>query len=84
MKLWAVTREGVYRHGICGIFTSQEAAEFQAWFSLMSEKDDYHSFDVLEFMANQGVEDGAEVASFTRVDGVAHKDGKEYILEKID
>ena len=48
MKLFIVTREGVYRHEIIGVFSTLTSAKEWALSTFMAEKDRYHSVHVLE------------------------------------
>ena len=47
MNVYLVTREGVYRHEIMGLRSSEEAAIQLATDCALEEGDDYHCFDVL-------------------------------------
>ncbi len=47
--VWAVFKEGVYRHECGGIFTSLEKATAAAEQLAIAEKDDYHRFEVVPF-----------------------------------
>lgn len=49
MKLYAVFKEGVYRHDCYGIFSTQEKAEAVAKEAAEAETDDWHNFDVQEY-----------------------------------
>ena len=46
--IFLVTREGVYRHEIMGLRSTEEAAIALAKDCALGEGDDYHSFDVVE------------------------------------
>lgn len=66
MNLYAVVKDGVYRHEIVGVYGSYELAEKRAVEVCKAEGDDYHAFDVLQFSLNVDVEDGLLVATILR------------------
>ncbi len=66
MRLFAVSREGVYRHEIVGIYDDVEFAIERGVNSSKEEKDDYHHFEVLEFMINEDTRDGRLIARIYR------------------
>jgi hypothetical protein len=47
MKVYAVHREGVYRHECCGIFRALDHAREVA--QVLATGDDYHDFEVYEY-----------------------------------
>ncbi len=49
MTIYAVFREGVYRHECVGVFSSQEKAEDAARAVVAVERDDWHSYRVHPF-----------------------------------
>lgn len=49
MKVYAVFKEGAYRHECGGIFSTQEAAERAASELINGEKDDHHDYKVFDF-----------------------------------
>jgi len=49
-KVYAVFREGVYRHECGGIFSTEELALKAANELLASEPDDYHEYVVVPFV----------------------------------
>lgn len=66
-KLYVVTREGVYRHEIVGVFDDQIKACEAAKDVISKEPDDYHSFAINEFLKNVDCDkDGVFVAAFFR------------------
>lgn len=44
---YVISQEGVYRHGIGGVYTSFEVAKEQARQACIAEPDDYHQWAVL-------------------------------------
>ncbi len=63
-KIYVVTREGVYRHEILGIFDKRHLAELAADEISQSEGDDYHYITVNEAPINQKIEDVDPVVHF--------------------
>jgi len=53
--VYIVTREGVYRHEIMGVFDSEKSADDHAVASLEREHDDYHEMRVYRFKMNDGI-----------------------------
>lgn len=53
MKLFAVFKEGVYRHECGGIFDSKDAAVKAAEKLRDGENDDYHSYVIVPFNLNE-------------------------------
>lgn len=49
MKVYAVFKEGSYRHECGGIFTSLDAAKAAALKLITSEPDDHHEYEVIPF-----------------------------------
>jgi hypothetical protein len=47
--VYAVFKEGVYRHECGGIFSTQEAAINAAKFLIAGESDDWHTYSVVPF-----------------------------------
>jgi hypothetical protein len=70
MNLYAVVKDGVYRHEIVGVYGSYEFAEKRAVEVCKAESDDYHDFLILQFGLNIDVEDGLLVATISREEGV--------------
>lgn len=66
MELYAVTRQGVYRHEVLGIFNTKDLAINRAKEVCAGEEDDYHNFHVYQFTLNQDVDDGLLVAFISR------------------
>lgn len=66
MRLYAVSKEGVYRHEIVGIYDNAEVAIERGVEAAREEYDDYHHFDVLEFDLNVPVHDGRLLAKIAR------------------
>jgi len=63
ITLYAVTREGIYRHEILGVFEKKDDAIFCAEGAYKEENDKYHSYHVLEFPLNKNVDDGGVIFS---------------------
>ncbi len=55
MKVYAVFREGVYRHQCGGIFTSLEIAKHVARACCERDYDGYHTYDVVPFDLDEPV-----------------------------
>ena len=53
--VYIVTREGVYRHEIMGVFDSEKSADDHAVASLEREHDDYHDMGVYRFKMNDEI-----------------------------
>jgi len=49
MKLFSVFKEGIYRHGCGGVFSTQALAEEAAKKLLGGEKDNYHTYVIVPF-----------------------------------
>ena len=49
MKVYAIFKEGVYRHECGGIFSTLEKAKDAAKSLISGEDDDYHTYKVLAF-----------------------------------
>jgi hypothetical protein len=69
MRIFAVSREGVYRHEIVGVYDDIELAIERGVNAAKEEWDDYHHFDVLEYTLNEDVMDGKLLAKISK-----HKD----------
>jgi len=67
--LYAVTKEGVYRHEIMGVYNDFNLAVNRAIDCMNSERDNWHQFDVLYFYLNEDMEDGKLAATISRRDG---------------
>ena len=52
MKVYAIFKEGVYRHECGGIFSTLELAKESALVLLSGENDDYHTYSILTFELN--------------------------------
>jgi len=48
-NLYVVTQEGVYRHGIFGVFTDKNKAIALAYKLAETDSDDYHEYLVIPF-----------------------------------
>ena len=48
MKIYIVTRNGIYMQGVVGVYTSKVAANFAIARAKAMENDDYHVFKVDE------------------------------------
>jgi hypothetical protein len=57
MKMFVVVVQGVYRHGILGVFDDYSLAVKVAQDAAYEEKDGYHDFEVLSGTLNQAVDD---------------------------
>jgi hypothetical protein len=57
MKLYIVTREGVYRHEILGVYDTKEAAEKRAQWGTDHDIDNYHGYRVGECELNEDLKD---------------------------
>lgn len=59
MKLFVVTREGIYRHEILGIYEEQHAAEQRAKEQAANDmnQDTWHQYTVWETVANEPTDD---------------------------
>lgn len=51
-SVWVITKQGVYRHEIVGVFSSKEMAIEVAVSANNGEIDDYHDFDVVRVSLN--------------------------------
>jgi hypothetical protein len=76
MKVFIVTREGVYRHEIEGVYLTEAEAREKALEALKSQGDDYHSFDVMWMMVGQPGEH--LVSSYVRKDVRGKRNPKTY------
>lgn len=75
MIIFAVTREGIRRHEILGLYDNPQDAISRAKKAKADDsahrvckckrcdEDDYHSYDVLQFKLNEAVDDGTVVFS---------------------
>lgn len=54
--LFIVTKEGIYRHDIVGVYESEALAREAAERSVRAEPDDYHDFYVIATTLNGGGE----------------------------
>ncbi len=57
MIVHLVVQEGVYRHDICGVYSSAELAEEAAQRAAREDEDDYHSYEIYETALDQYVND---------------------------
>jgi len=55
MKLYIVTREGIYNQGIVGVFSSEELASEATVEAKGEEPDDYHDFEVSVYILDKRV-----------------------------
>lgn len=69
---YIVTKEGVYRHDILGIFTSKKAANDHADVCSQAEEDDYHNFLVAEYEVDHPYmeEPDGNIVSSTKLPGI--------------
>jgi hypothetical protein len=66
MQLFVVTKEGVYRHEIVGIYTDKGRAMGEAEVAIKAENDDYHEFYVSECEADKPIDDVECIARLKR------------------
>lgn len=66
VKLYVVTREGVYRHEIVGVYDRQDIALEAAKTAIAEEDDDYHDFNVGECTLGCAITDVLNVAIFIK------------------
>jgi len=52
MIVYAVFKDGVYRHECYGIFDTESEAKSGAEFAAKNDIDDYHTYEVLPFTMN--------------------------------
>ena len=64
--MFVITKEGVYRHEIVGIYSHRPAAIERAKERIKDEGDDYHKFEVMECEVNAPIEDGKLIAIVQR------------------
>lgn len=72
MTVYAVFREGIYRHECVGVFSSQDKAEDAARAAAALERDGYHQFQVHPFELDVAYNTAAEpdaVAEFRKPGG---------------
>jgi hypothetical protein len=81
MKVFIVTREGVYRHEIEGVYPTEAEAREKALEVLKSQGDDYHAFDVMWMLIGEPGEHA--VCSYRRKDTRAKRNPKTYALGPI-
>jgi len=70
-KVYIVTREGVYRHEIIGVYLTLKSTRRAAITALDAEHDSYHDFHVIEY--NVGVpinDDGKLLYIYKKDDGI--------------
>ena len=46
--VYVVIQSAIYRHDICGVFSTREQAEARAKYCLEQEQDHYHDYEVYE------------------------------------
>lgn len=51
--VFVVVKHGVYIQGIIGVFDSVEKAHYAANQAVINERDDYHTFHIVEFKLNK-------------------------------
>lgn len=66
MNLYVVVQSGVYRHAVVGVFPTLPVACSAGVTAARAEKDDYHSFEVLECVL--GIPGEKRVAEVKRID----------------
>ena len=66
MILYVVTTEGVYRHGIVGVYDTLEKAKERAEECIQAERDTYHNFSVGTIELNTAAEDVMEVGRVSK------------------
>lgn len=76
--VFIVTKEGVYRHDIVGVFYREDAARVAAENAAKLEPDDYHAFQVTRMEIARGPEH--PVATLRRHDARRIENGR-YVIE---
>ena len=66
MKIYVVTREGIYRHEILGLYLDPKESEKNAYLAISSEKDDYHEIFVMACETDKPIEDGMRILRLFR------------------
>ena len=66
IQLFVVTREGVYRHEIVGIYDRYDYATEAALVAISEEDDDYHEFNVGKCTLGRTITDVENIAVFER------------------
>ena len=66
MKIYSITREGVYRHEILGLYCDSQEAEKRAYVAIAAERDDYHQVCVMVCETDKPIEDGIEILRLSR------------------
>ena len=69
MKVYVITREGIYRHEILGVFTSLEEAVEIAEKEIMVEKDGYHDIHINSCDTDELIQDVSQLLMFRQGDG---------------
>jgi len=72
MKLYLVTREGVYRHEILGVFDEQNKAEIIAKDIASKEPDTRHNITVSEADLNVQIDDVKDLSTFNLKDSITN------------
>jgi len=66
MRIYVITREGVYRHEILGLYHNSQEAEKHAYDSIVAEPDQYHAILVMVCETDKPIEDGVEILRLSR------------------
>ena len=66
MKIYVITREGVYRHEILGLSHDSKEAEKRAYGAIAAEPDGYHQVCVMVCETDKPIEDGIEILRLSR------------------
>ena len=66
MKIYVITREGVYRHEILGLYHDSKEAEKRAYGAIAAEPDGYHQVCVMVCETDKPIEDGIEILRLSR------------------
>jgi len=65
-KLYTITFEGIYSHGMKGIFSTLETSIKKSIEIIGEEPDDYHKFIIREYILDNFVEDGKLIVGVER------------------
>lgn len=66
MILYVVTKQGVYRHEVLGIFDTADAAAARALEASLAEEDGYHAFRVSMAQVNRPTDDLLSLFEYRR------------------
>ena len=80
MLVYIVTKEGVYRHEIWGVYTTEEAARARCIEALRAESDDYHEAHVISATVGEPICEETLICAYQRKD--VYKGGRRYYSDK--